>query len=599
MIEEIGKIKKIYGEKMSHFCRDNFSTILENPGVLLSILDAHFPHDKELINDVIDNHLQGDFIDFVYSKANLSINTQASMKSPFELMDEAGYKLYECKSERDIQLFKKYYAQDEKLCTFNGNRLERCYVFFAVKKNVDNIKRENYLVPERENEYGTSVISIQFSRGEHNIISIKNRYNHTVDNPDATFSNNLDNIIPGLTDSFEKKYHFNLEYNKNHFELPNYVLANDGRYYKYNFERNGICYCSNNIIIDNGKIIRDYCDKSKYIFLDDYILDVNKKEIIRYRIHYSDGFIELLANIKDISIRKVDNTKVINIFSLNGNTEIIIDQKGSIKSLVNNNVTVIEDSFLENSEKIERIELNNVREIKDLFLPEAKMLHSIQIPNVEVIGNCFLKYNERLKYFNADKLTKIRGYFLYNNKEMESLSLPSLTYMGSFGLFENVILKTLNLPNLTSLNSFCFNNNNALNEFSMPSLVSIGDGVLYNNRSICKLYLPKVVTIGNRFLYENSILTEVDLPKVYDIMDDFLPQAHVVKRFNAPHLHFVGDNFLVYNFSITDLSLPELEKVGKNFLANDHILYNVYLPNLKEDSYSNNNILKRIKKISV
>ena len=84
-------------------------------------------------------------------------------------MDEAGYKLYRCETYEDILAFKPYYYQkysekesiNELLCTFNdAKRIETHYVFFAVKKNVDEIKRENFKKPEREDEYGTSVISI-------------------------------------------------------------------------------------------------------------------------------------------------------------------------------------------------------------------------------------------------------------------------------------------------------------------------------------------------------------------------------------------------------------------------------------------------------
>lgn len=50
-------------------------------------------------------------------------------KTPSELMNEAGYDLYECETEKDIQSFKKYYSKGEELCTFRGGRLDRCRVF--------------------------------------------------------------------------------------------------------------------------------------------------------------------------------------------------------------------------------------------------------------------------------------------------------------------------------------------------------------------------------------------------------------------------------------------------------------------------------------
>ena len=81
------------------------------------------------------------------------------------MFDEAGYILYpECQTEEDIQRFKSFYAPNKVLCTFRGGRLKTCRVWFAVKKDVNNIKRKNFLFPRRDDEYGTSVISIQISR---------------------------------------------------------------------------------------------------------------------------------------------------------------------------------------------------------------------------------------------------------------------------------------------------------------------------------------------------------------------------------------------------------------------------------------------------
>lgn len=52
-----------------------------------------------------------------------------SHKTSKELLSEAGYNLYECKSEEEIQYFKRYYVPSEALCTFKGGRLETNYVF--------------------------------------------------------------------------------------------------------------------------------------------------------------------------------------------------------------------------------------------------------------------------------------------------------------------------------------------------------------------------------------------------------------------------------------------------------------------------------------
>ena len=211
MIDDLKIIKKEYGEKMAHLCRELFPIILETKGLLSKIIMSKFARNYFLYDDLIENDMIEQFKNYIYSLVDVENKDYLSInKSIKELLNEAGYDFYECHSESDIQSFRKYYAPGEELCTFtNGNRLERCFVFFAVKKNVDEIKRENFQNPERQDEYGTSVISIQFTRNGHTL-SIKNRYNHKVNNPDATFGNNLENIISGLTKAFEDEYNLKI-----------------------------------------------------------------------------------------------------------------------------------------------------------------------------------------------------------------------------------------------------------------------------------------------------------------------------------------------------------------------------------------------------
>ena len=45
-------IKDKYGEKMMHFCRSVFPTILETPGLLFNLLDSTFAHSKFLYEDL-------------------------------------------------------------------------------------------------------------------------------------------------------------------------------------------------------------------------------------------------------------------------------------------------------------------------------------------------------------------------------------------------------------------------------------------------------------------------------------------------------------------------------------------------------------------
>ena len=49
MNEDLKIIKKKYGEKMERFCRDNFSTILENTGQLSKLLLDNLSDEKKAL----------------------------------------------------------------------------------------------------------------------------------------------------------------------------------------------------------------------------------------------------------------------------------------------------------------------------------------------------------------------------------------------------------------------------------------------------------------------------------------------------------------------------------------------------------------------
>ena len=312
MDSDLKIIKKKYGEEMAHFCRDAFATILEQEGVLANLLLKWFEPSKFLYKDLQEEDLELAFKDFIYKQFDQKHEekTDSNIKTPQELLSEAGYDLYECKSEEDIQSFKKYYAPREELCTFRGGRLDKCYVFFAVKKNVDTIKREDFKNPKRQDLYGTSVISIQFDRNEYHCLSIKNRYNHTVDYCDSTFSNNLDNIIEGLTDSFAMHYGLKQSF-VNRFEIPQYIKDNNGKYYKYNYEIDNTYYCPNNIILKQHEPIR--LPKERYILADYFVIDMKENTISNYT-NNEDSFLNIKNNpIKNISVDAKTNSKIIKL----------------------------------------------------------------------------------------------------------------------------------------------------------------------------------------------------------------------------------------------------------------------------------------------
>ena len=462
MIDDLKVIRKKYGEKMYHFCRESFPTLLEEPGKLLKLLSDNFHESHFLFDDIVANGKESEFKNFIYSLVDVENNNELGMiKTPEELMSEAGYVLVECYNEGDIQAFRKYYARREELCTFKGGRLDRCRVFFAVKKNVSDIKREDFKNPTRQDEYGTSVISIQFTKDGTNTLSIKNRYNHTVNNPDATFSNNLDNIIPGLTASFEKHKDIVQKYKSNRFEIKGYVRANDGKYYKYNYEINNVYYCPDNIIIDHFNV-KKY-DKSRYLIIDYFIIDLSNKSISLYDKKLSDSFCDIIKDINKIEIDNIDSGKKITILGDNNKSlEIITDKAGKIISLKMNKIYDIGDKFLSYNTSLQKFTAENLTEVGDWFLTCNNTLQELYLPNLTKVGNGFLCFNTSLQKFTAENLTEVGSYFLWCNNTLQELYLPNLKIVGHDFLRRNKTLQKFTAENLIKVGDWFLNNNHKL-----------------------------------------------------------------------------------------------------------------------------------------
>jgi len=424
-------IKKKYGEKMAHFCRSSFSTLLEQEGLLSDILLSHFNENHYLYYDLVNYGMLQKFKDYIYKLGNKEENKKIVVnKDPEELMSDAGYILKECYTEEDIQSYKKYYAKNEELCTFLGDRLDTCRVFFAVKKNVSEIKRENFLNPLRQDEYGTSVISIQFTKDGSNTLSIKNRYNHTVDNPDATFSNDLDNIIAGLTNSFEIYYDIVQRNSDPTFEIPGYVKAKDGKYYKYNYEINNKYYCVDNIIIDNFRVMK--FDKSRYLLLDYFLVDLVEKKIILYDIYLNDSFVDCIKNISKIEIINNDNGKTILFVSKDGVTlNIDVDKFNKMINLNMHGISSVGNKFLHRCDNLELIKSLDLKEVGNEFLYGGKMVDVIEIPELVIAGDAMLFSNERIEKVLFPKLECVGTDFFYWDDVITNINLENLKRVGS------------------------------------------------------------------------------------------------------------------------------------------------------------------------
>lgn len=223
---------------------------------------------------------------YLISLKDLRIEEQAVHMDPIALLDRAGYNAFVVDTLEKQNSIQKYYAPGEELCTFRDpHRFENYYMIHAVRKDVDSIRREDFPNPMREDRYGTSVISIQILKTG-GFISIKNRYNHTVANPDNTLGSNPDNIIFGLSDSI--RHHFGVDFSSQAVPVPEGYRMAQGRLVKYDYELNDV-YSSENCYIRTGKVYE--IDKSSEIMLGHgYLLNLREKRV-RDITHTHDGSI--------------------------------------------------------------------------------------------------------------------------------------------------------------------------------------------------------------------------------------------------------------------------------------------------------------------
>ncbi|MBR4418766.1 MAG: hypothetical protein IKT33_02045 [Clostridia bacterium] len=563
-------IKNKYGEEMMDLCRRNFVRILEFEGLLSQLLQKYFMRHRTLARDIITQCKEDDFKEFIYSKVDIKedkvkVNTDKSAK---ELFEQAGYILYpECKTEEEIQSFRHYYYRPytqtpeyhggipevrmgEELCTFNGGRLKLDRVWFAVKKDVDKIHREDFKKPIRQDAYGTSVISIQFTKGKYTTLSIKNRYNHSVINPDNTFNNNLDNIIAGLSDAFERDFGVRdkTHCGKSNFELEGYTLANDGKFYPYNYEINNIYYCPNNIVIEN---FRPKQLPTHQLLVDYYVIDFKTNTINLYDKTVHDTFVDNLSE----------------------NTRIILDKNGLLTIIKADGETVV-------------LKINKYRQIVGL---EDKTL--------EQCGNNYMRYNRTLKSLILPKLKRCGYDFMRENNALVNLDLSSLEECEYSFLYENNSLKTIELPNLKKCGDYFMCRNIDLEQIYADELLSVGDGFMFCNLGVQKISFGKLRECKNQFFAQNTRVNEVHMPELEQCGHSFMAANEELRVLTLEKLRKCGSSFLVVNQCLEQANLMMLEDCKESFLHSNKALKYIYFPRLKECGHSfihNNEIIERI-----
>lgn len=290
--EKMKSISEAYAKMM----RDNFSASFEDEKLNNLLNDLIFDDEKSLFADLLKNNIDW-FKSFVYNSL-WDKKIIKSNKWVKELLSQVWYDFFICKTKEDILQFKKYYKEWEALCTFNyiEDRLEKYHIFWIIKKDIDKIIHQ-WSNKTRQDIYWTSCCSIQVNKNNCNDISIKNRYNHSVNNCDATFGNNLNNIIDWLEFAFNNEFDFKIK-KQNWFESDNTIFKN-WKFMIYNYEINNIYYWINKIYKNwNFEIF----DKNKFILIDYFLIDLEKKCFKIIDINLVDDFFNF--KFKNIIIKK-------------------------------------------------------------------------------------------------------------------------------------------------------------------------------------------------------------------------------------------------------------------------------------------------------
>lgn len=452
-------------------------------------------------------------------------------KTPLELLNEAGYDAFVVTTEEEKNSIQKYYRPGEEICTFRDpKRHIDYYMIHAVKRGADKIKPSDH--PEREDEYGTSVISIQIAKGG-GFISIKNRYNHTVNNPDATFNNNPDNIIPGLSTSLKK--YFDVDFNVFESMMPDKFRMVHEQFVYFNHEVNNT-YFGPGYYFSGSTITKLNTDYE--VMLDYYVLNVKTGEVrdvagLKYQTH---KILQDMFQNKKITIRTNPNNK---------HERMIYADDAHVLSVGNGTIT----------------ELN--------------------LSATKHIDDSFLLFNQNLRKLYAPKLESVGNKFLASNRQLTELDLPSLKVVGHNFVSHNAFIAKFNAPLLEKTGSCFMMENQGLTKLELPSLKELADYCLKDNISLSKLYVPKLEIIGGVSLLSNVMLTELDLPNVREIGGCVLRDNKKLARLNAPKLEKVGDQAFLENLGLTELNLPVLQEVGESFLSENKKLKIFYAPKLK------------------
>ena len=334
-----------------------------------------------------------------------SITEVKTDKNPFQLLEAAGYDAFYVDSLEKQNSIKPYFVEDEALCTFwDENRYQDYHIIHAIKKGAKNLNRTDFLGhEEREDAYGTSVISIQILK-EGGFISIKNRYNHAVENPDNTFGSNPDNIIKGL--SYALKKYFDVDFRFNDSVLNDDYTFQNGQVFKFIDEINNVYYGAD-FYLKNG--VATPINKDYQLMVNGFLLDFKDKKLLNVTNDYSSLFPILCDELKEgvLSVQKKEGKTFVFV----DDKELMAVQDGVMKKLSLYKTKKLDD-FLIGDFDLEEFYGFSVKEVNRNSFVNCGSLKKVVLPSCEKISETAFKRSNCSVC--APKMEENGFYFLGN-----------------------------------------------------------------------------------------------------------------------------------------------------------------------------------------
>ena len=473
-------------------------------------------------------------MDFLVSLKNIRIVGQKQIIPFEELLDRAGYTCCYADTLEKQNAIEKYFAEGEKLCTFADNeRYQKYHIINVVRKDVDTIKREDFLVPCREDAYGTSVMSIQILKTG-GFVSIKNRYNHRVLNPDNTYFSNPDNIIEGLSASLQER--FGVNFASRRVAVPDGYLLLDEGLFKCHREIDNVSF-GDGFFIEDGEV--SFINKDYQILCDTLLLDLKKGK-------FETEFREL-KNASDILNKEIEGKKL----------SVKVDKKRGVRSVYTDNQLFME--VKDNSSKITYLNLPTTEHLPKCVFDHIS-LGTLNIPKLKTIEDCC--FGGGLEEIYAPKGVVVQGDLSVARQGLKKLpDFSDFVVEGSFFCYGNELTSLKGAPQKVGNDFICYSNKLQ----SLQGTPKEIGGRFYCHRNELTTLEGGPLFVGGRFDCKyNKLITLKGAPE--SVGDDFDCSCNQLTSLNgAPQR--VGGSFYCIKNNLSSL-VGVSEFVGNHFNCN-------------------------------